>query len=173
MAHFAQALPDFAHALMQAFWPGPLTLILPRRPGVAAAAAGGQNSISLRCQSPSSLRLLKKESSMTCCDWLRMDSRAPISRGSGSLRERVKALGNSKCRASAAKAGEWIRSVSWEKRLPRVNPIFCCHGDIALLRKFVRNFQKNQLNHIVTGIILTPPSNLKLPFLKFGGFGPG
>ena len=53
VAHFAQAVPDFAHALMQAFWPGPLTLILPRRPGVAGAAAGGQNSIGLRCPSHS------------------------------------------------------------------------------------------------------------------------
>jgi L-threonylcarbamoyladenylate synthase len=38
-----------ARALMRRFWPGPLTLILPRRPGVAAAAAGGQDSIGLRC----------------------------------------------------------------------------------------------------------------------------
>ena len=51
VAHFAQAVPDFAQALMHAFWPGPLTLILPRRPEVAAAAAGGQNSIGLRCPS--------------------------------------------------------------------------------------------------------------------------
>jgi L-threonylcarbamoyladenylate synthase len=48
-AHFASAVPAFAAALMQAFWPGPLTLILPRRAGVAAAAAGGQDSIGLRC----------------------------------------------------------------------------------------------------------------------------
>ena len=48
-AHFASAVPTFAVALMQAFWPGPLTLILPRRVGVAAAAAGGQDSIGLRC----------------------------------------------------------------------------------------------------------------------------
>jgi L-threonylcarbamoyladenylate synthase len=34
---------------MQAFWPGPLTLILPRRADRAAAAAGGQPSIGLRC----------------------------------------------------------------------------------------------------------------------------
>lgn len=47
--HFAQAVPDFAHQLMQAFWPGPLTLILPRRPEVGAATAGGQDSIGLRC----------------------------------------------------------------------------------------------------------------------------
>ncbi len=47
--HFAQAVPDFARRLMQTFWPGPLTLILPRRPGVGAAAAGGQDSIGLRC----------------------------------------------------------------------------------------------------------------------------
>jgi L-threonylcarbamoyladenylate synthase len=36
---------------MAHFWPGPLTLIVPRRPGVAAAAAGGQASIGLRCPS--------------------------------------------------------------------------------------------------------------------------
>ena len=48
-AHFAAGLPPFAVALIQAFWPGPLTLILPRRVGVAAAAAGGQDSIGLRC----------------------------------------------------------------------------------------------------------------------------
>lgn len=47
--HYAQNVPDFARALLQRFWPGPLTLILPRRPGVAAAAAGGQDSIGLRC----------------------------------------------------------------------------------------------------------------------------
>lgn len=46
---FASQVPPFAHKLMQAFWPGPLTLILPRRPEVAAAAAGGQGSIGLRC----------------------------------------------------------------------------------------------------------------------------
>jgi L-threonylcarbamoyladenylate synthase len=34
---------------MRSFWPGPMTLILRRRSGVAAAAAGGQDSIGLRC----------------------------------------------------------------------------------------------------------------------------
>ena len=34
---------------MRAFWPGPLTLILERQPGVGAAAAGGQDTIGLRC----------------------------------------------------------------------------------------------------------------------------
>ena len=47
--HFAREVPAFAQKLMQAFWPGPLTLILPRRPEVGAAAAGGQGSIGLRC----------------------------------------------------------------------------------------------------------------------------
>ena len=49
VAHFAAVVPGFAQKLMQAFWPGPLTLILPRRAGVGAAAAGGQDSIGLRC----------------------------------------------------------------------------------------------------------------------------
>jgi len=51
VVHFAREVPDFARKLMEAFWPGPLTLILPRRPEVAAAAAGGQDSIGLRCPS--------------------------------------------------------------------------------------------------------------------------
>lgn len=49
MAHFCAQVPPFAQQLMSAFWPGPLTLILPRRTGVGAAAAGGQDSIGLRC----------------------------------------------------------------------------------------------------------------------------
>ena len=49
VAGFASQVPDFAQRLMQAFWPGPLTLILPRRSDRAAAAAGGQDSIGLRC----------------------------------------------------------------------------------------------------------------------------
>ncbi len=48
---FAAQVPDFAQSLMAAFWPGPLTLILPRQPGVATASAGGQDSIGLRCPS--------------------------------------------------------------------------------------------------------------------------
>lgn len=46
---FAAELPPVARRLMQAFWPGPLTVIVPRRPGVAAAAAGGQDTVGLRC----------------------------------------------------------------------------------------------------------------------------
>ena len=73
-------------------------------------------------------KLPKNESSMTCCDAPRRDSNAPISVGNGSWRLRVKALGNSKCRASAANSSEWMRSMSWEKKAPRANPIFCCHA---------------------------------------------
>lgn len=51
VAPFARELPDFALALMRAFWPGPLTLILPRWPEVAAVATGGQDSVGLRCPS--------------------------------------------------------------------------------------------------------------------------
>jgi L-threonylcarbamoyladenylate synthase len=57
---FAAQVPDFAQRLIDAFWPGPLTLILPRLPGVATASAGGQDSIGLRCPShPVAQALLK------------------------------------------------------------------------------------------------------------------
>ncbi len=45
---FAAELPPLARRLIDAFWPGPLTVIVPRRPGMASAAAGGQGSIGLR-----------------------------------------------------------------------------------------------------------------------------
>ena len=67
VAHFADHVPEFAIQLIAAFWPGPLTLILPRREGVAQAAAGGQDSIGLRCPShPVAQALLKalREGSM-------------------------------------------------------------------------------------------------------------
>jgi L-threonylcarbamoyladenylate synthase len=50
-SHYADPIPPVAQRLMSAHWPGPLTLILPRRPGVADASAGGQHSIGLRCPS--------------------------------------------------------------------------------------------------------------------------
>ena len=57
---FASEIPDFAQKLMSQFWPGPLTLILPRQTNMAAAAAGGQNSVGLRCPShPLALEVLK------------------------------------------------------------------------------------------------------------------
>ena len=57
---FVSEVPAFAQALMTQFWPGPLTLILPRLPDTAAAAAGGQNSVGLRCPShPVALAVLK------------------------------------------------------------------------------------------------------------------
>lgn len=49
IAHFAREVPAFAQKLVAAFWPGPLTVILPRLPGVATAATGGQDSVGLRC----------------------------------------------------------------------------------------------------------------------------
>ena len=57
---YASSVPAFAARLMKAFWPGPLTVILPRREGIAAAAAGGQDSIGLRCPAhPVALAFLK------------------------------------------------------------------------------------------------------------------
>jgi len=46
---FAAELPHQARRLMDAFWPGPLTVIVPRKAGIAASAAGGQDTVGLRC----------------------------------------------------------------------------------------------------------------------------
>lgn len=58
---FAAHWPPAAQVLAQHFWPGPLTLIVPRRPGVGTAAAGGHASIGLRCPDhPVALDLLAR-----------------------------------------------------------------------------------------------------------------
>jgi L-threonylcarbamoyladenylate synthase len=65
VALFAQDVPEFAVRLMTAFWPGPLTLILPKRNGVADAAAGGHQTIALRCPShPTALAVLQAAQSL-------------------------------------------------------------------------------------------------------------
>ncbi|WP_323012466.1 L-threonylcarbamoyladenylate synthase [Castellaniella sp.] len=48
-AYWAASVPHQAHLLMAAFWPGPLTLILPRAAHIPDVVSGGQASIGLRC----------------------------------------------------------------------------------------------------------------------------
>lgn len=49
--HFAAQVPGFARRLMQHFWPGPLSLILPYKNDLSTVVTGGQNSVGLRCPS--------------------------------------------------------------------------------------------------------------------------
>ncbi len=46
---FAEQLSPSAQKLIQAFWPGALTVVVTRRAGIAQAAAGRQDTIALRC----------------------------------------------------------------------------------------------------------------------------
>ena len=45
---WAAEVPAAAQRLMDAFWPGPLTLVLPARADVSRAVTAGQNSVALR-----------------------------------------------------------------------------------------------------------------------------
>lgn len=51
LSDWARVVPDGARNLAAAFWPGPLTLILPRTSRVADAVTGGQDSVGLRVPS--------------------------------------------------------------------------------------------------------------------------
>jgi L-threonylcarbamoyladenylate synthase len=61
LGRWTSRLPVEAITLTTAFWPGPLTMILPRAAGVPAAVAGGQDSIGLRCPSHPIARTLLAE----------------------------------------------------------------------------------------------------------------
>ena len=51
VSYWAAQVPAEARLLMDAFWPGPLTLILKRAPHIADTVSGRQDSIGLRCPS--------------------------------------------------------------------------------------------------------------------------
>jgi L-threonylcarbamoyladenylate synthase len=51
LADWARDIPPTAHALAKKFWPGPLTLILKRAPGVSDSVTGGQDTVALRVPS--------------------------------------------------------------------------------------------------------------------------
>ncbi len=48
LSQWARDIPDTAKALADKFWPGPLTLILPRSEQVPDAVTGGQDTVGLR-----------------------------------------------------------------------------------------------------------------------------
>ena len=49
--YWAADWPPAAQKLVDAFWPGPLTLIVKRHPRIPDAVSGGQDSVGLRCPS--------------------------------------------------------------------------------------------------------------------------
>jgi L-threonylcarbamoyladenylate synthase len=51
IGYWAAAIPEEARKLIDAFWPGPLTLILKRAAHIPDAVSGGQDSVGLRCPS--------------------------------------------------------------------------------------------------------------------------
>lgn len=56
----ARAVPDAARRLAAAFWPGPLTLVLPRQPHVLAAVTAGLDTVAVRVPDhPVALALLR------------------------------------------------------------------------------------------------------------------
>lgn len=61
LAAWAREIPDAAYELAEAFWPGPLTLILKRQPSVPDAVTGGQDTVGLRVPGhPLALALLRE-----------------------------------------------------------------------------------------------------------------
>ena len=61
LARWAREIPEAATKLAARFWPGPLTLVLRRAPGVGSHPTGGQDTIGLRIPGhPVALQLLRE-----------------------------------------------------------------------------------------------------------------
>lgn len=61
IAYWASDIPAEAKRLIDAFWPGPLTLILKRAAHIPDAVSGGQDSVGLRCPSHPVAQALLRE----------------------------------------------------------------------------------------------------------------
>lgn len=61
VGQWAAEFPEPARRLADRFWPGPLTLVLPRARGVSDAITGGQDSIALRVPAHPVARALLRE----------------------------------------------------------------------------------------------------------------
>ena len=49
MEQFCHSIPESAYALAKAFWPGPLTMVLPARDCVPKRTTGGLSTVAVRC----------------------------------------------------------------------------------------------------------------------------
>lgn len=49
IARFCHSIPQAAYALAEAFWPGPLTMVLPARDTVPQRTTAGLNTVAVRC----------------------------------------------------------------------------------------------------------------------------
>jgi len=61
LPRYCENIPDKAYDLTDRFWPGPLTIILPRKPEVPAAVTAGLSTVGMRCPACEVTRLVIKE----------------------------------------------------------------------------------------------------------------
>ena len=60
LGHWARDMPGVTHDLFARFWPGPLTLVLRKQPGVLDLVTGGQDTVAVRIPAhPVALGLLR------------------------------------------------------------------------------------------------------------------
>ena len=60
-ANVVEAIPPLARAIMEQFWPGPISIILNAKPHISAYVTAGLNSVAVRCPDhPVALALLRE-----------------------------------------------------------------------------------------------------------------
>ena len=61
LPRYCHDIPPAAYALARAFWPGPLTMILPRRDNVPLRTTGGLETVGVRCPNhPVTLEIIRR-----------------------------------------------------------------------------------------------------------------
>ena len=67
LTQWAITIPDSAYLLAQAFWPGPLTLVLKKHPDASSLITAGQDSIAIRCPSHPIMQTILKRFNKPLC----------------------------------------------------------------------------------------------------------
>ena len=61
LSRYCRDIPPAAYALAEAFWPGPLTMILPRQEIVPLRTTGGLSTVGVRCPDhPVTLEIIRR-----------------------------------------------------------------------------------------------------------------
>ena len=61
LERYCESVPEAAYRLAESFWPGPLTMILPRKPIVPLRTTGGLETVGVRCPDhPVTLAVIQK-----------------------------------------------------------------------------------------------------------------
>ena len=147
-----RSVPAYAHALAEALWPGPLTLVVPAADDVPRFVTGGQPTVGLRCPAhPVALALIDEAGPTGCSE------REPVRSGLPHLCRRC-------CRGHRGPAGSRARYGPGRGATPGgvESTILDCTGDAPRILR-VGAVELSDVEAVTGLTVSTAPSAIRAP----------